>query len=99
MRRSRIGTSTLTLAPMRDLCSFVGTIAFAEIAAAGPITRLGARIEDLLTTVAAEVALSAPIASVLAVFDSRLPPVAAAGDRMGRPIPGRGDVDVVAAAA
>src|SRR5215472_9162994 len=99
---------------MGDLGSFVGTVA-TSIAAAGPvgglgagagpvastrpIARLAARIENLLTAVAAEVALPASIAG-LPVVDSRLPPVAAtASDGMGGPITRRSDIDVVAAPA
>ena len=70
------------------------------VAGSGSIARLGARIEDLLAAVAAEVALTS-ISGVLPMVDPRLPSVAVAdaADRMCRPIPGRGDVDVVAAAA
>src|SRR5262249_55925822 len=100
---------------MGDLRSLIGTVASNVASAAGPVggfgagagpvasTRsvagLAARIENLLTAIAAEVALTASIAG-LPVIDSRLPPVAAtAGEGMRRPITRRRDIDVVAAAA
>src|SRR5690349_4519621 len=79
-------------------------------AGAGPVARfitgarsvagLAAGIENLLTAVAAEVALTASIAG-LAMVDAGLPfvAVAAAGDRMRGSIPRRVDVDVVATPA
>jgi hypothetical protein len=58
-----------------------------------------AGIDHLLTAAAPEVAL-ASIACILAMVNARLPPIAAAaGDRMRRPIPRRGYIDVIAAAA
>src|SRR5215471_12709623 len=64
-----------------------------------PVARLAAGIENLLTAIATEVALRSPIASVLPMIHARLPPIAAAGDRMCGPITWRRDVDVVATAA
>src|SRR5215831_9434795 len=100
---------------MGDLGSLIGTVATNVAAAAGPVGRLGAGagpvarpvastrsvagIENLLTAVAAEVALTTSIAG-LPVVDSRLPPVAAAAsDGMRGPITRRSDIDVVAAPA
>jgi hypothetical protein len=53
----------------------------------------------LVAAAAAEIPLTSISGSRLAMVDPRLPSVAAAGDRMRGTIPGRGDVDVVAAAA
>jgi hypothetical protein len=69
-----------------------------SVVGTGSVARPAAGIENLLTAVAAEVA-GCPIASILPMVHARLPPVAAAGDRMCGPVTGRGDIDVVATAA
>ena len=61
------------------------------------VAGLGAGVEHLLAATAAKIALTA-ISGGLTMIDSRLPFIAAAGDRMGRAIARRSDVDVVAAA-
>jgi hypothetical protein len=70
------------------------------VAGSGSIPGLGARIEHLLATIAAEVTLTS-ISGILPMIDPGLPPIAAAGaaDRMRGSIPWRRDVDVVTAAA
>jgi hypothetical protein len=101
-------------ATIRGPCSLAGTVPFADIgsAAAGlgtgarPVARFVAgtgsiaRFEHLLAAISTEVALTS-ISGSLPMVDPRLPSVAAAGaaDRMRGTIPGRGDVDIVAAAA
>lgn len=69
------------------------------VAGSGSIPGLGARIEHLLATIAAEVTLTS-ISGILPMIDPGLPPIAAAGaaDRMRGSIPWRRDVDVVTAA-
>src|ERR1041385_2460527 len=93
-----VGTIALT-----DIGSTAAGLGAGARPVAGPITstgfvaRFGAGVEHLLAATAAKIALTA-ISGSLPMIDSRLPFIAAAGDRMGRAIARRSDVDVVAAA-
>src|SRR5262245_53971391 len=102
IRRSRLRTRPLAFAVMRDTCSFVGAIALPDIGSATSWFRAGfcAGFEHLIAAAAAEVALTS-ISGSLSMIDAGLPSVAATGaaDRTCGPIAGRGNVDVVAAAA
>jgi hypothetical protein len=87
------------IAAVGDFLAFVRAIA-SDIgaAAAGLIAGLGARLEHLLTTAAAEVALTCPVARGLSVVDTGPPPVTDAADGMGRPT-SRTVYDVIPATA